>query len=60
MQHIYIQKTVLNTKNKKKKFAKHNNYGAFTPLFYHLRADKVVVVAAHSNIFKLNTYFIYM
>ena len=47
-------------KNKMEKFGKHNNYGAFTPLFYRLRGDKVAVVAACSNMYHLNTYFIYM
>jgi hypothetical protein len=42
------------------KFVKHNNYGAFTPLFYGLREDKGGVVAAFSNTFQSNKYFIYM
>jgi len=45
------RKLTYTQKNKIEKSAKHNNYGAFTPLFYCLRGDKVAVVAAFSNIF---------
>jgi len=52
LSYIYIYKHTHKQTNKQDgKVCKHNNYGAFTPLFYHLRGDKVAFVAAFSNIF---------